>query len=36
MFMAEISVGRGMVWHAAIDVGVDAVNYRGAITDAGV
>ena len=36
MFMAEISIGRGMVWHAAIDVGVDAVNYRGAITDAGV
>ena len=36
MFMAEISVGRGMVWHAAIDVGVDAVNYRGAVTNAGV
>ena len=36
LFMAEISVGRGMVWHAAIDVGVDAVNYRGAVTNAGV
>ena len=35
LFMSEISVGRGMVWHGAIDVGVDAVNYRGAITNAG-
>ena len=29
LFMSEISVGRGMVWHSAIDVGVDAINYRG-------
>ena len=35
MFMAEVSIGRGMVWHSAIDVGVDAVNYRGAVTNAG-
>ena len=35
LFMSEISVGRGMVWHGAIDVGVDAVNYRGAVTNAG-
>ena len=35
LFMSEISIGRGMVWHGAIDVGVDAVNYRGAITNAG-
>ena len=33
MFMSEISVGRGMVWHAAIDVGVDAVNTRGAVPE---
>ena len=35
MFMSEISVGRGMVWHAAIDVGCDAVNYRGAVLNPG-
>ena len=35
LFMSEISVGRGMVWHGAIDVGVDAINYRGAVTNAG-
>lgn len=35
LFMSEISVGRGMVWHGAIDVGVDPVNTRGAVYNAG-